>query len=55
MFQAGISVPDGYVILATTFEKFIHDTDIDVEIDTILISVDHREMHTVKFASEKIQ
>ena len=55
MFQAGIYVPDGYVILVATFEKFIQDTGLVEEIDTILSSVNHREIHTVEFASEKIQ
>lgn len=55
MTQAGIPVPPGFVILSNAFEQFLEETDLNVEIDTILHSVDHREMHTVENASEKIQ
>ncbi|MDO8452060.1 MAG: PEP/pyruvate-binding domain-containing protein, partial [bacterium] len=55
MSQAGISVPPGFVILANAFEQFLEETDLNVEIDTILHSVDHKEMHTVENASRKIQ
>ena len=55
MTQSGISVPPGFVILANAFERFLEETDLNVEIDAILHSVDHREMHTVENASEKIQ
>jgi len=39
MMQAGISVPSGFVILASAFEKFLEETDLNVEIDAILDSV----------------
>ena len=55
MTQAGIPVPSGFVILSDAFEKFLEETDLNVEIDSVLHSVDHREMHTVEAASEKIQ
>lgn len=55
MTQAGIPVPPGFVVLADTFEKFIKETDINVEIDSILHTVDPKAMHTVDGASEKIQ
>ena len=55
MTRAGIPVPPGFVILATAFEKFLKETDLNVEIDSILHSVDRREMHTVEDASEKIK
>jgi pyruvate, water dikinase len=55
MTQAGIPVPPGYVILAAAFEKFLEETDLDVEVDAILHTVNHEEMHTVENASEKIQ
>ena len=55
MTQAGISVPSGFVILATVFERFLKETDLNVEIDAILDSVNHKEIHTVENASEKIQ
>src|SRR3989338_105903 len=55
MTQAGISVPSGFVILSTAFEKFLEETDLNVEVNAILDSVNHKEIHTVENASEKIQ
>ncbi|MEO6536240.1 MAG: PEP-utilizing enzyme [Candidatus Paceibacterota bacterium] len=55
MTQAGIPVPPGFVILADAFERFIIETNLTIEIDSILSKVDHREMHTVEHASETIQ
>ncbi len=55
MTQAGIPVPLGFVVLAGSFEQFLKETDLNVEIDSILNSVNHKEIHTVEFASEKIQ
>jgi pyruvate,water dikinase len=55
MTQAGIPVPSGFVVLADTFEQFIRETDLIQEIDAILSTVDHKEIHTVESASEKIQ
>jgi pyruvate,water dikinase len=55
MTQAGIPVPPGFVVLAPTFERFVEETDLNVEIDAILGTVKNDEMHTVENASEKIQ
>jgi phosphoenolpyruvate synthase/pyruvate phosphate dikinase len=55
MKKAGVSVPPGFVILSSAFEKFLEETDLNVEIDSILDSVDHKEMHTIEGASEKIK
>ena len=55
MTQANIPVPPGFVVLADTFEKFIEETDINVEIDSILHKVNPHEVHTVEGASEEIQ
>lgn len=55
MTQAGIPVPPGFVILADAFERFVEETDLNVEIDAALDAVDPKEMHTVEGASEKIQ
>ncbi len=55
MTQAGIPVPPGFVVLAGTFERFIEETDLNVEIDSILHAVDPQAMHTIEEASEKIQ
>ncbi len=55
MTQAGIPVPDGFVILANTFEKFIEETDLNVEIESILKKVNIKKTHTIEDASEQIQ
>lgn len=55
MTRANIPVPPGFVILTHAFERFLEETDLDVEIDSILHGVSHQEMHTVEHASEKIQ
>lgn len=55
MSQAGIPVPPGFVVLTQAFEKFIRDTDIAVEIDAVMHTVRHNEIHTVDDASEKIK
>jgi len=55
MTQAGISIPSGFVILASAFEKFLEETDLNVEIDSILHSVNREEIHTIENASKKIK
>jgi pyruvate,water dikinase len=55
MTQAGIPVPPGFVLLSESFERFLEETDLNVEIDAILKKVDHQKIHTVENASEKIQ
>ncbi len=55
MTQAGIAVPPGFVILSLAFDEFLEETDLNVEIDSILHSVDSKKMHTVEGASEQIQ
>lgn len=55
MTQAGIPVPPGFVILSASFEKFVQETELAAEIDAVLESVNHEDVHTVENASEKIQ
>lgn len=55
MTSAGIPVPPGFVVLSGTFDKFLEETDLNVEVDAIIHTVDHNAMHTVEEASEKIQ
>lgn len=55
MTSAGLPVPPGFVILSTAFERFLKETDLNVEIDSALDSVNHKEIHTVEKASEKIE
>lgn len=55
MTQAGIPVPSGFVVLSDSFERFLKETDLIQEIDSILRKVNHNEVHTVEFASENIK
>ncbi|MDP2642190.1 MAG: PEP/pyruvate-binding domain-containing protein [bacterium] len=55
MTRAGIPVPEGFVILSSAFDKFLRETDLIQEIDTVLHTVDHKAIHTVESASEKIR
>jgi phosphoenolpyruvate synthase/pyruvate phosphate dikinase len=55
MAQSGIPVPDGFVVLSSTFDHFLRETDLAQEIDAILKTVDHKAIHTVESASEKIK
>ncbi|MEK7151081.1 MAG: PEP/pyruvate-binding domain-containing protein [Patescibacteria group bacterium] len=55
MTQTGIPVPPGFVVLASTFDRFLEETDLNMEIDAALDTVNHKEIHTVENASEKIQ
>ncbi len=55
MTRAGIPVPPGFVVLAAAFERFLEETDLDAEIDAALDAVNHKEIHIVEHASEKIR
>lgn len=55
MTKASIPVPAGFVILADAFERFLKETDIDVEIDSIIKKVKHNDINSVETASEKIR
>ena len=55
MTKAKIPIPNGFVVLSEAFKKFIQETDLNVEIDAVLDTVNPDEMHTIENASEKIQ
>ncbi len=55
MTQAGIPVPEGFVVLSGAFDKFLEETDLNVEIEAALDLVDVKVVHTVENASEKIR
>jgi len=55
MIQAGIPVPNGFVILSNSFEEFIKENDLNIEIDAVLDEVDTEKMHTIEQASEQIK
>lgn len=55
MLNVKIPVPDGFVVLSTTFDLFLKKTDLIQEIDSILDGVDHNIIHEVERASQDIQ
>jgi len=55
MFNFGIPVPDGFVILSTTFEEFIFSQKLGKEISLILDKVNVKNQKTITLASKKIQ
>ncbi len=55
MSQAGFPVPPGFVILASAFDRFLKETDINVEIEAQLKKVDSKEIHTIDDASEVLR
>ncbi len=55
MTGAKIPVPLGFVVLASAFERFLEETDLDVEVDAELHRVKHTDMGSVEMASEKLQ
>jgi pyruvate, water dikinase len=54
MTKAKIPVPPGFVILASSFDQFLKETDLNVEIETILKKVNHKDTNSVDQASNKI-
>lgn len=48
-------VPPGFVVLADAFEKFLEETDIDVEIDAIIDKLNIKDMNSIEQAAEKIE
>lgn len=56
MINTGIPVPPGFVILASAFDRFLEETDLDVELEHILTEeLNHNDMNTVEDVSEKIR
>jgi phosphoenolpyruvate synthase/pyruvate phosphate dikinase len=55
LMRAKFSIPPGFVILSSVFEKFLADSDLGVKIDAILLSVDQKKIHTIENASKKIK
>jgi len=55
MTQAKIPVPSGFVVLSSTFDYFLFETNLTQQIDLILNTVNHKEISTVENASIKIQ
>lgn len=55
MTKAGISVPPGFVILASAFDRFLAESDLGVEIEAISKKIKLNDLNTVEKASEEIR
>jgi pyruvate,water dikinase len=55
MLNAKISVPDGFVLLSSAFDRFLEETDLDVEIDVVLKKVKYKDINSVDRASNIIR
>ena len=55
MTQAGISVPPGFVVLASAFDKFLEETDLLMEIDSKIKKINYKDINSVDRASNEIR
>ncbi|MFH1309042.1 MAG: PEP/pyruvate-binding domain-containing protein [Patescibacteria group bacterium] len=55
MTQAGLLVPPGFVVLSNSFDEFLKQTDLNVEINSIIKKVNHKDINSVEKASIKIR
>ncbi len=54
MTKVKIPVPPGFVVLSSAFDRFLDETDLDVEIEAILHRVKHNDVNSVDRASNQI-
>lgn len=54
MSRAGIPVPPGYVVLAPSFDQFVHETGLKAEIEAQLDKVNYEDVASVERASAAI-
>jgi pyruvate,water dikinase len=55
MTQAKLPVPPGFVLLANAFDRFLEETDLDVEIAAVLKKVNYKDINSVDKASNVIR
>jgi pyruvate,water dikinase len=54
LINSNIEVPGGFVILTNAFEEFIKETDVTIEIDSELDSINLKDINSINKASERI-
>src|SRR3989338_642958 len=55
MTRAGIPVPPGFVVLASAFDRFLQETEMDEEMEVILKKVKPKDISSVDKASAEIR
>lgn len=55
MARVGFPVPGGFVVLAGSFDRFLEESGLTVEIEASLDGVNYNDVNSVEVASEKIR
>lgn len=55
MTKAKMPVPPGFVVLANAFDRFLEETDLNIEIEAALKKVKVKDINSVEETSEKIR
>jgi len=55
MTQAGIQVPPGFVIIIDAFDRFLEETDLGVDVVSILKKINYKDINSVDRASHEIR
>ena len=55
MAKIGVSVPPGFVILASAFDRFLEETDINVEIDAMWDRINIKDTENIEENSEIVR
>lgn len=55
MTRADLTVPPGFVVLASAFDKFLEETDLNVELQAALDESDPKDIKSIEAASVKIR
>ncbi len=55
MTRVGIPVPPGFVILAEAFDRFLEETDLGVEVVSLLKKINYKDLNSVDAASYQIR
>jgi pyruvate,water dikinase len=55
MIQMNTPVPSGFVIFSAVFDKLLNENGLNYKIQSILDLTNHKEIHTIENASEKIK
>ncbi|MEI6597073.1 MAG: PEP/pyruvate-binding domain-containing protein, partial [bacterium] len=55
MSSTGLPVPPGFVVLATAFDRFLEETDLDVDVAAILKKINYKDINSVDKASNVIR
>lgn len=55
MINAGLPVPEGFVVLTSGYQKFVEDNQINVKIDSLLKGVDAKDVEQLEAISKKIK